>query len=305
MTTTTTTNNGGAMTKASGGSKDLRAFLESPAVQAKLKEVATAHMKPEDLTRLALLALSRQPDLVKCSQHSILRSLMDAAALGIKPGGLMGRGYLVPRYNNKTKQLECQFDPGWRGLCDVAKRSGAVKKIAAHAVYENDFYEVEFGTEEKLTHKPATHDRGKVIGAYAVAFFDDGTTQFESLDATDLAKIRAVSKATTGPWGSWEEEMSRKSAVRRLCKYLPYSDSLERALEAATDAETEQPIGRDVAALDTPTQSRGKALTQKIKANAADNAAIDLDLPPEEQADPETGELSHTPNEERQPGEEG
>lgn len=285
MTTTTPKQNGN-LAKSGGGSKDLRAFLESPAVQAKLKEVATAHMKPEDLTRLTLLALSRQPDLVKCSQHSILRSLMDAAALGIKPGGLMGRGYLVPRFNNKTGQLECQFDPGWRGLADVAKRSGAVKKIAAHAVYENDFFEVEFGTEEKLTHRPAIENRGKVVGAYAVAFFDDGTTQFESLDATDLAKIRAVSRAKSGPWKDWEEEMARKSAVRRLCKYLPYSDVLERALEAATDAEAEQPIGRtEVEVL--PGESRGKSLANRIKANAAENAAVDLDLPPEGEHAPE------------------
>src|ERR1051325_8269002 len=124
----------------------LHAYLDAPAVRAKLAEVASAAMKPEDLVRLTLMAAMRQPQLLQCTKESVLRALMDAAALGIRPGGLMGRGYLIPRRNNKTQTLECHFDPGWRGLIDVARRSGEVKAISAHVVYQNERFHVSFGT---------------------------------------------------------------------------------------------------------------------------------------------------------------
>lgn len=241
MTTTTEQRNGTQkpMTAMQKASKDLRTFLESPEVKKKLAEVANSFIKPEDLIRMALLTLSRQPELANCTQFSILRSLMDAAALGIKPGGLMGRGYLVPRRNNKQGgQLECQFDPGWRGLVDIARRSGSVVDIVAHEVRENDLFSYEFGDDEKIIHKPAKRDRGKVVGAYAIAIFQNGARHREVLDEEGLAKIKAVSPAAdNGPWKSWEEEQARKSAVRRLCKYLPYSEALERAIEVATEAD--------------------------------------------------------------------
>jgi recombination protein RecT len=252
------------------------------------------------------MALSRQPELAKCSQHSILRALMDAAALGIKPGGLMGRGYLVPRKNKKNGELECCFDPGWRGLIDIARRSGQIKRIEAHVVYEKDIFEVHYGMHSDLIHKPMLDgDAGNIIAAYAVAEFKDGSTQVEVLTKRELDKVRGSSAASSGgPWGSWFEEMARKTAVRRLCKYLPYTDELERAIEAATDAEAEDAIGRDAGAaaqLDAP--KRGTALAEKIRARGAANMAPDLDLPPEgvdadgELHDPVTGEVH-----DREPG---
>jgi len=118
---------------ASTGANQLKAFFDRVEVRNKLAEVASNHFTADELTRLALLAASRQPDLLKCTQTSVLRALIDAAELGIKPGGVMGRGYLVPRWNNKIKPagLECCFDPGWRGLADIARRSGKVRRIEA------------------------------------------------------------------------------------------------------------------------------------------------------------------------------
>lgn len=278
-------------------SKTLKDFLTSPEAQARLAQVANKAVTAEDLTRLALLAASRQPDLAKCSPNSILRSLMDAAALGIKPGGLQGRGYLVPRRNNKTGELECQFDPGWRGLVDIARRSGKVVSIEAHPVYENDVFEVEFGTDSKLKHKPLlVGARGKIIASYAVAKFKDGAYQVEVLTRTDLNKIKETSKAKFGPWIDWEEEQARKSATKRLCKYLPYEKDLDDALQAADAADVaEDAIGRDFISVDAQPQEdkpRTKQLAEKLKAKVAASEVAATEPAP---ANEETGELEMSP----------
>lgn len=306
-----------AMQRSNGGTggTNLKAFLDRPDVRAKLGEVASAHMKADELVRLANMAASRQPELAKCSQASILRALMDAAALGIKPGGLMGRGYLVPRKNKTNGELEATFDPGWRGLIDVARRSGQVKRIEAHVVFEADHFKMMRAPFTSIEHVPSEDaDPGAVRAAYAIAEFVDGSTQIEVLWRRDIDKIRKSSASANGPWATWYDEMARKSAVRRLCKYLPFDPILERALEAATDSDDD--IGRDVVPtleVDRPVQS--KRLATKISSRKVDVAPA---APPQAApqsaplVDPMTGEVVEEEPEpdleeppEREPGEDG
>lgn len=265
--------------KAPPPAATLKNFLESPAVRAKLAEVANKVMKPEDLIRMALMAVSRNPEIANCSQASIVRALIDAADLGIQPGGTMGRGYLVPRKNYKNNTTECCFDPGWRGLIDVARRSGLIARIEAHVVYQRDLFRVTYGVESKIVHEPALDgDAGPVVAAYAVAFFKDGTYQAEVLRKADLDKIRNSSAAKSGgPWGTWYDEMARKSAVRRLVKYLPYDSQLEKALEKATDAEAEDPMVQDVDVV-LEGKPKGAALADKIRARATNGVPNDIEV---------------------------
>lgn len=216
----------------------LKAKLTSEAFKKQLSEVAGKFMTPEAMTRLVLVATSRSPKLLECTPESVLRCLMDAAVLKVRPGGVMGRGYLIPRWNSKIGKNEACFDPGYRGLADIARRSGEIKRISSGAVHENDYFDYVMGTEERLTHKPRMDGpRGRLLCSYAVAEFKDGGTQVEVVLREDLDKIRNSSTSKGGPWSDWEDEMARKSAVRRLCKSLPYSDELETAVELATKTE--------------------------------------------------------------------
>lgn len=284
------TNGNGAVQKAAP--QTLKAFLEGPGVKGKLAEVATRVLKPEDLVRLALMAASRQPELLKCSHTSILRALMDACALGIAPGGTMGRGYLVPRKNRSNGELEASFDPGWRGLCDIARRDPRVKKIDAKVVYDGEDFEYEEGTDQKLVHIPRLDLTGEeaVIAAYAMAKVDEDW-QIVVLRRSEIEKIRNTSASKGGPWASWYEEMAKKSAVRRLCKYLPYNPMLERAMEHATDAESGERTAPDPVATDK--QPRAKSLAASLRQKAEHEA--ESEAPPEEPAVTADGEVVEQP----------
>lgn len=212
----------------------MRGFLSQPAMVKKLQGVIPQHMDPQRLVRLVLVAMSRSPKLLECTPASVARSLMDAASLGLDASGTLGQGYMVPYRNNKNNTTEALFIPGYRGLVTLARQSGAVTTVRARVVYAKDRFSVVQGTDEKIEHIPAlTDDRGELVAVYAIAVLPDGTTQHDVMIASEIAGIKARSKAKDyGPWVTDYAEMARKTVVRRLCKYLPLSvdDKLGRAL---------------------------------------------------------------------------
>lgn len=127
-------------------------------------------------------------------------AVMQAVQLGLEPG-LLGHCYLLLfNKNGGTKQnpqwvKEVQFIIGYKGMIDLVRRSGHIQSIYAHAVYENDEFEYELGLHPKLTHKPSFGDRGKFIGAYAVAHFKDGGYQIEFMLESEIEKRSGRSKS--------------------------------------------------------------------------------------------------------------
>jgi hypothetical protein len=129
----------------------------------------------------------------------------------------------------------------------------------------------------------------------------DGPPQIEVLRRSDIDRIHEVSAAKAGPWASWFDEMARKSAVRRLCKYLPYDPELEKAAAMSDDVETGlttsldlsesgTSLEEDLAARDAKTnggpttttttdKGQAKALPEKTAAAAA---VLGLDQPSNE-----------------------
>ncbi len=198
------------------------------AKRPEIEQLLPAHVDVNRFIKSALLAVARQPKLKSCTSASLFQAIVSAAELGLDFTQAKGHAYLVPYGNEAT------FMPGYRGLIDLAKRSGTITKIEAHPVHENDEFELRLGTESRLDHRPLLKgDRGPVQGAYAVAFFDNAPPQFEYMTLEQLESIRGRSKAkNNGPWKTDTDEMYRKTVVRRLAKYLPISPDLEKAIEA-------------------------------------------------------------------------
>ncbi len=133
---------------------------------------------------------------------------------------------------------------GYKGLIDLARRSGQIVSIAAHEVCENDHFELVYGLNEKLNHTPAMGERGEVIGFYAVAKLKDGGHCFEFMSRYQINEIMAntQSKGAYGPWKDNFVEMGRKTVIRRLSKYLPLSVEFQTtsALDGMSDAGKDQ-----------------------------------------------------------------
>ena len=208
------------------------------------------HMNPERLMRVAITSVTSVPALLECYVPTLIGGIIQCSQMGLEPNTVLGHAYLVPFWNSKKNRKDAQVIVGYKGLIDLARRSGQIVSIAAHAVYKNDQFAYEYGLEEKLRHIPADGERGDITHFYAVAHMKDGGHAFEVMPAATVKKIRdqAAKKnraktdgsgnpIITGPWAEHFEEMGRKTAIRRLAKYLPLSVELASAV-AMGDAES-------------------------------------------------------------------
>lgn len=222
--------------------KDLIRSME-PQIKVALPSILT----PERFTRMVLTALSSNPKLQECSPQSFLGAMMQAAQLGVEPNTLLGQAYLIPYRNHGI--LECQFQLGYKGLIDLAYRSGAIRDISAHVVYSGDGFEFEYGFEPKLVHKPAMIDRGTPIAYYAVYHTKDGGGGFVVMSQEDIEKHRNKFSKAAGqgfsPWATNFEEMAKKTVLKKLLKYAPLKTEFVRAV--ATDETVKSSILPDMA----------------------------------------------------------
>jgi len=208
-------------------------------IEQALPATARRYLTPERVTKIALMAISRQPMLMACTRESILRSVMDATTLGLELGGPLGQAYLVPYRNKNTGRLEANFIIGYRGLIALSRRSGEIQSVNANIVYEKDTFEIDLGSGEPPKHIPYLDGpRGKPRLVYSIARFKDGGMHVEMMTMDQVDAIRERSRAkNNGPWVTDYEEMARKTVVRRAAKYWPISIEMAEALAMEDRAE--------------------------------------------------------------------
>lgn len=211
----------------------------------------------ERLLKVAQIAATTTPALAKCDVPSLVGAIGQCAQMGLEPNTVLGHAYLVP-FNTKRKDAQgnerwvnsVQVIIGYKGLIDLARRSGQIVSIAAHEVCANDHFELVYGLDEKLNHTPAMGERGAVIGFYAVAKLKDGGHSFEFMSLHQVREIAAgtQSKGAYGPWKDHFIEMGRKTVIRRLAKYLPLSIEFQTAvaLDNQAVAGKDQGLGNTI-----------------------------------------------------------
>lgn len=208
---------------------------------SKIEAVMPKHMSSERLYQLTISAINHEPKLMQADITTLLSCVMKCSALGLEPSSVdgLGRAYILPYRNKKRGIMEATFILGYKGMLELARRSGQIKSIEARAVYEGDQFEYEFGLHENLTHRPSGKQREKgeqPTHVYMIAHFNDGGYYMDVMTFEEVEAIRKRSAASTyGPWTSDYEAMAKKTVIRRAFPYLPVSIE---AQNAAADDET-------------------------------------------------------------------
>lgn len=230
--------------QAAEGRPTIQQYIKqmAPAIKAALPTVMT----PERFTRITLSALSANPKLAACTPPSFLGAMMTAAQLGMEPNTPLGQAYLLPYWNSRNRCTECQFQLGYKGLIDLAYRSGEVSTIMAQVVYENDEFTYSFGLEPTLKHVPALKDRGEPKFVYGMFKTKDGGYGYDVMSMEDVRDhARRYSKAfNNGPWQTNFEEMAKKTVLKRVLKYAPLKSEFLR--QVAQDEMTKTEISADM-----------------------------------------------------------
>lgn len=224
--------------------KTMKAYITQ--MKGEIAKALPSVMTPERFTRIVTSAISTTPQLAQTTPQSFLGAMMTAAQLGLEPNTPLGQAYLLP-YKNHGR-LECQFQLGYKGLIDLAYRSGQVTIIQAHEVRENDEFSYSFGLEPTLHHMPARSDRGQVVCYYAMFRTKDGGFGFEVMSREDVeAHARKYSKSYGGgysPWSTNFDEMAKKTVLKKCLKYAPLKSDFIRAV--ASDETIKADIAPDM-----------------------------------------------------------
>jgi recombination protein RecT len=200
-----------------------------------------ANVPVEKFKAMVIAAIGGNPELLQCTRASLWRACIQGAEIGLSLNPTAAEADILPQ--RVGGELTAQFRPRYKGLMNLARRSGEVTSIRAVLVYENDEFQEIRGLREDLIHIPAKGERGKLSHAYCVWTLKGvPEPQFEVMDRAQVMRIKARSPAgakNAGPWKTDEEEMWRKTVVKRATKYMPISlDAFVKAVAVDNLHET-------------------------------------------------------------------
>jgi len=239
---------GGAIVSQKEALKTFRATLQRMKPQVAM--ALPSNMSADRMIRMSMSVVQQNPKLLDCSSQSVLGCIMTSAQLGLYPdNSVLGHAYFVP-----FKGV-CTFIAGYKGLINLASRSDKVTSIMGYAVYDGDGFDFEYGLNPTLKHKPSGDpiEGRELTHVYSIArMLNEPIPQFVVMTKEECDKIRSRAPAgQRGPWVTDYEPMAIKTSIRRLCKYLPLSSELQRAiaLDEHADIGLDQgleAVGQDV-----------------------------------------------------------
>lgn len=199
-------------------------------LKPELAKALPKHITPERLARTALTAIRQNKKLMECEAVSLMGSIMVSAQLGLEPNTPLGQSYIIP-YGNQA-----QFQIGYKGLIELAHRSGQYKRIDAFAVDEADQFEYSYGLEEKLIHIPSDKPTGKTKYFYALYELSNGGRSYkvwgrEKIEAHGKKYSKSFNKAES-PWQTNFDSMALKTCLIDVLKFAPKSVEVAQAVAA-------------------------------------------------------------------------
>lgn len=211
--------------------KQVETLLEAfkPQIEKALPNTISA----ERMARIALSLVNadqRMTEVVFKNKTSFLGALMQAAQLGLEPNTNLGHAYIIPYNNKKTGVSYCSIQIGYKGLLELAYRSGQYQKIFSMPVYKEDKFNFEYGTDEYLRHQPADIHKGEPIGYYAMYKLTNGGQHFVYWSRQRMVAHMQEYTRASNVWENNFDAMAMKTTIKDLLKYAPKSVEMTNAV---------------------------------------------------------------------------
>lgn len=215
----------------------ITAYLSQDSVRAQIIKAVGQH--PDQFVTSIISAVNANPQLQECTNSSILSAALIGQSLKLSPSPQLGQYYFVPYKNNKTGTKEAQFQIGYRGMYQLAIRSGQFRKLNAMAVKAGELIRydpLEETIELQLIENEKDREMSPTIGYYAFFELANGfrRAMYWSRDKMESHAER-YSKGYAAHKGStfWEKDfdaMAVKTMYRQLLKLAPMSIDMQTAI---------------------------------------------------------------------------
>lgn len=148
----------------------LTVYLEKDAVKSQINQVVGEKNGTRFISSI-VSAVQATPALQECTNQSILSAALLGEALNLSPSPQLGQFYMVPYGNKNTGCKEAQFQLGYKGYIQLAKRSGVYKKINVMSIKEGELVSYDPLEEElkvNLIEDDLVREGTPTIGYYAM-----------------------------------------------------------------------------------------------------------------------------------------
>ncbi len=174
--------------------------------------------------------------------RSVARTMLKGAFLGLD--FFMRECYAIP-YGDSLN-----FQTDYKGEKKLAKKYAInkIRDIYAHVVREGEQFSLEVKDGKRTVDwKQNSFSDAKIVGAFAVVYYEDGNMDVETMSTMEIENIRKnFSKAANSKaWINTPEEMYRKTVLRRLLKNVEKdfeNQEQAKAFEEAADTDMENNI---------------------------------------------------------------
>lgn len=234
------------------------------------------HVDFESMVAKAFLEIHSNPELQKdppVAPVTVFWAFVHATSLGLSVGRASEEAYILPFRDKNSPFRRATLVLGYKGLTKLAYQHPRVGSINCRYVCENDVFDIDLGSEPKVTFKPnMLADRGSVIGAFAVVDIapERGSQVgkiIEVMARREIDKVRASARGSddpSSPWNTWYEEMAVKTVLRRALKRSPRSSEVDRALQLESAFERgETPPGEVETPFEEEPKNGGRAASAK------------------------------------------
>lgn len=148
----------------------LAAYLTQDAVKKQINSIVGGKNGTRFISSI-VSAVQTTPALQECTNPSILSAALLGEALNLSPSPQLGQFYMVPFDNKKKGCKEAQFQLGYKGYIQLAKRSGVYKKINVISIKEGElisYNPLEEELEVNLIEDDYERENAPTIGYYAM-----------------------------------------------------------------------------------------------------------------------------------------
>lgn len=209
-------------------------FMSSEGVKRKLNEIIGGDKGQSFITSI-VSAVSANPALRDCDNSSIFSAGLVGASLNLAPSKELGHFYIIPF---KTKEgKKAQFQIGYKGLIQLAVRSGQYKHLNVIEVKEGEMKFYNQLTEEfefNLIDDPEKREKAKTVGYFAMFELLNGfvkTVYWTKAKMESHARkySQSYNSGKSSFWNDNFDEMAKKTLLKQiLTKWGAMSTEMEK-----------------------------------------------------------------------------
>lgn len=250
--------------------KTIKDLLDQSSIKDRIREVLAS--KAQTFTASLLSLTSSNDNLKNCEPNTVFIAALTAASLDLPINQNLGYAYIIP-YNDKNRGLVAQFQLGYRGMLQLAQRSGQFETLNVTDVRLGEIKSINRMTGV-IDFESIEEGRDKLETIGYLAYFKllNGFSKTLYMTVEEIKKHGTkYSQTFKKGYGVWKDDfdvMAKKTVMKLLiARYAPMSVELNRAVisDQAVLKDIEEPEYIDNQSVDEAEMNKINRILKSIE----------------------------------------